>query len=333
MSLSTSRRSLRRGAIGALALLAASLPGGVQAAENGLGTYLLGQRALGAGMFPHEGVYFQSDTYIYNGGLGGGRTLPFGGQVSASVRSTAILEAMSMLWVTPWQIFGGRVALGGTLPVGYARVDANVVVGPLLGSRSDTIFTVADPVLMASIGWSHGQFHWSANASVNVPVGDYQRGQLANIAFHRWSGDFTLAGTWIDPQLGLDVSGAVGITFNGTNPVTDYRTGTELHLEWAVGKSITKEWKVGFIGYHYQQISDDSGSGAVLGGYRGRVTAVGGMISHMFHVSHTPMQLSLKLLREFDTKNRAQGTVGFISLAVPLSIHGTNLGLLQHTRR
>jgi len=65
---------------------------------------------------------------------------------------------------------------------------------------------------------------------------------------------------------GIDISGAIGVTFNAENPATNYRTGDELHIEWAVSKTFTPKFSAGLTGYYYDQISGDSG--AVLGGRR-----------------------------------------------------------------
>lgn len=40
--------------------------------------------------------------------------------------------------------------------------------------------------------------------------------------------------TWLDPKTGLELSAAAGFTFNGENRDTDYKTGAEFHVEWAV---------------------------------------------------------------------------------------------------
>ncbi|WP_246812721.1 transporter [Ensifer sp. ENS07] len=158
----------------------------------------------------------------------------------------------------------------------------------------------------------------TANASVNVPIGDYQKGQLANLSFNRWAGDFTLAGTWFNPETGFDISGAAGFTFNGENPATDYRTGTEFHAEWAVTKHFGQEFSAGVAGYFYQQVTGDSGAGARLGPFKGRIAAIGGTMGYNFKMAETPVSLTLKVFQEFGAKNRPEGTAGFVTIAFPI---------------
>ena len=90
-----------------------------------------------------------------------------------------------------------------------------------------------------------GKFHWSIGATANIPAGGYQEGELSNLAFNRWIGDVYAALTWLDPELGLDLSGAVGFEFNGENPETDYRSGNAFHVDLSISKNLTKEFSVG----------------------------------------------------------------------------------------
>ncbi len=126
--------------------------------------------------------------------------------------------------------------------------------------------------------------------------------------------------TWLDPALGWDLSAAAGFTFNQTNTATDYKTGDEFHLEWAAAKYLTKEFTLGLAGYYYQQITPDSGTGAVLGGFEGRVVALGGFVGYTFEVGKLPVTTRLRVYREFDAVNHLEGTSGYFTLAVPLSI-------------
>ena len=68
--------------------------------------------------------------------------------------------------------------------------------------------------------------------------------------------------TYLDAKRGHEVSVTAGFTFNGENPDTDYRTGTEFHVEWALMQHVSKTFAFGIAGFHYQQITGDSGAGA-----------------------------------------------------------------------
>jgi hypothetical protein len=129
--------------------------------------------------------------------------------------------------------------------------------------------------------------------------------------------------TWLDPELGIDISTSAGFTFNGVNHYTDYHTGDEFHVEAAASKFLTKDFSVGLMGYYNQQVTGDSGQGATLGPFKGRVAAFGGTAGYTFHLGQIPISTRIKVFREFDSKNRLQnGRVGLLTLSMPLWVPG-----------
>lgn len=295
------------------------------AAEGGVGVYVLGSRGPLAGALPPPGLYFQNDLYYYKGSAAPTRTLPFNSQVIGDVRAEMVVNAPSVLWSTPLGIAGGNIAFALAVPFGGPTIDAgfnvtNTALGTI-GARNlqDSVTTVGDPLLSALIGWHSGAFHWNAGVTVNVPIGAYRPGALANMAFHRWAVDFSAAVTWLDPKIGLDLSAAAGFTVNGRNPSTDYGTGTEFHLEVSAVQHLSRNFDIGLVGYYYRQISDDWGGGARLGGFRGQVMALGGTAGISFNVAEREVMTRVKVYREFDVRNRLQGTAAFFTVSLPLT--------------
>lgn len=318
---------LRRLPCLAVSVLVTAFAGPAHAAEGGIGFYLLGGRGPMAGYVPAPGFYVQNDVYYYEGSLGGNRQLPSGGQILAEVDGAVTADFLTATWVLPTELLGGNLAIGFLLPFGEPRVSADVLVNPPgtapVGRRAtDSAFIVGDPVATMALGWHSGNWHWNVTGLLNIPVGDYRegRGEFANLAFHRVAADVSGAVTWLDPKTGWEVSTAVGVTFNGTNPVTDYTTGTEFHVEWAVTKMLTKQVSAGLVGYYYDQITGDSGPGARLGAFEGRVAALGGTIAYNFELSGTPVSTRIKVYREFDAVNRLEGTSGYLTVALPLAV-------------
>lgn len=164
---------------------------------------------------------------------------------------------------------------------------------------------------------------YSAGATVNIPAGGYQEGELSNLAFNRWIGDIYAALTWLDPELGLDLSSAIGFEFNGDNPATDYRSGNAFHADVSISKNLTKEFSVGLIAGYYDQVSSDGGVGNRIGPFKGRVTAVGATAGYSFSVVGTPVSARIKVLREVEVENRAQGTIGLFAVGFPLGTPAT----------
>jgi hypothetical protein len=150
-------------------------------------------------------------------------------------------------------------------------------------------------------------------------VGEYRDGQLSNLAFHRWAGDLSLAGTWHNDKVGWDISAKAGFTFNGANPATDYTTGTEFHVEGSIEKTFSKSFSAGAQIYYFNQVTGDSGSGDKVGPFEGRVTGAGGSAAYRFTLlKKIPATLRLRLMHEFDVQNRLQGTSAWLDFSMPL---------------
>ena len=318
----------------ALPSLAAALIGGsiaaapANASEGGASFYLLGSGGPGAGVLPPvRGIFFDNTFYHYHGEGNGQRQFLVGGNLVAGLDATINADFATILWIPTTNFAGGTLAFGGAFAAGQPDVEVNAVItGPNGGqatiTRSDKAFIIGDPVLTAALGWNlGGNTHLATTATVNVPVGHYREGELANLSFHRWILDWSTGLTWHDPKVGWDVSGKAGLTFNGENDFTNYDTGTEFHFEGSVERNFSKEFSAGIQAYHFQQVSGDGGSGATLGSFKGRVSAVGVTAAYNFEAGHTPVSLRARLFKEFGEKNRlGNGTAFMLSLDLPLKM-------------
>ena len=77
---------------------------------------------------------------------------------------------------------------------------------------------------------------------------------------------------------------------------------------------------MGLVGYFYHQLTGDSGSGATLGDFKSRVSAIGPQIGYFFPVGSQKGYVNLKGYWEFDAQNRAEGWNLWVSLAWPMPI-------------
>lgn len=313
-------------------LLAATFAGALcaqaaRASEGGASIYLLGSGGPGAAVMPPlEGVFFANTAYYYEGKGGGGRNFLVGGNLVAGLKAKILADFATALWVPTTDLAGGTLALGAALPVGDPRVNVSAVITGPLGnsfnlSRSDRQAVMGDPLLTAMLGWTNGDVHIQASTFVNVPIGQYRHDKLANLAFHRWAGDASLAATWRNETSGWDVSGKAGFTFNGENHYTDYDTGTEFHLEGSVEKILSPALSLGVQAYYFNQVSGDSGAGAKLGDFEGEVTGVGATGAYNFKIADKiPATLRLHAFHEFNAKNRLEGDSVFLDFSMPLYV-------------
>jgi hypothetical protein len=296
------------------------------ATEGGASIYLLGSGVPNAAVQPPvKGVFVDNSVYVYDGSIGGNRDLVIGGKVVANVDATIFGNFTTLLVVPSTNFLGGTLALGVAVPIGGPMMNSQLVLTGPLGreldiTRRDSTLVVADPLANASLGWTSGKMHFALSSFVNIPIGRYNENGIANLSFHRWAGDISAAMSWHDVEKGLDVSGKVGVTFNGRNDVTDYNSGNDFHAELGVEKNLSKQFSAGVIGYYYQQISDDSGSGGKLGAFRGRVAAAGGTVAYNTILGRSPSTIRLRIMGEFDAKNRMQGTAYMVGITVPLKM-------------
>jgi hypothetical protein len=73
------------------------------------------------------------------------------------------------------------------------------------------------------------------------------------------------------------------------------------------------------MAYHYEQLTADSGPGARVGPFKGRVTALGIVAGHDFEVEGTAVSTRLQIVEEFNVANRFKGTPAFLIVALPLN--------------
>ena len=308
-------------------------------AEDGKSVYLLGSSASMAGFVPPPGTYVSDINYIYRGDGSGAiaASRSFRGRGNVELNADLAIEArvaisvLTALWISPRRVLGGHVGVGFLAPVGYqeAAVDinartaltlpnGNVLTAGRQARLADETYAFGDPLGTAFIGWHHGNWHWKVAGLVNIPIGAYDQTDLANMGFNRWAADISGAATWLDRKKGHEISVTAGFTFNGENPDTNYTTGTEFHVEAAVMQHLSPAFAVGIVGYHYQQVTGDSGAGATLGGFKGETTAVGPNANYNFQLGATPVSTSLRWLHEVDAKNRLKGDAAFLTVTIPL---------------
>lgn len=295
----------------------------VQAAEGGLGFYLLGTKTSMAGFVPPPGTYLADFNYYYAGSTD--INFNIGGvNVNGGVDADAYIKLLNTLWVAPDKVLGGHAAFSVAVPIGWKSVSAGAELDlagdPIVLNFKDDGTHIGDPVLGASLGWHEGNWHWSLGTLLNVPIGYWKQGDVTNMGFNRWAADFTGAVTYLDMKTGVELSAAAGFTFNGKNQVTDYQTGTEFHLEGAAMQHFSKAFAVGLQGYLYQQITGDSGPDTqFLGDFKGRVIALGPGVDFSFALGSTHVSGNLRYFHEFDVENRLEGDAGYLNFVIPLS--------------
>jgi hypothetical protein len=297
-------------ALGAACALVAS---GMESAatEYAFSTYGLGSAAFGAGVTPPPGTYVTEAASFYSATIG--TTVSFGGiTINPGAAVDAFAAATNILYVPQRKVLGGHLGLAVTLPVGHLDIEATLG-GPFGLSRSTDGWGFGDVTSRAQLGWQHGELSHLVYVQAVAPTGRWQRGFSPIIGLHRPGIDTGWAFTWTDRTKKLQLNGSTGVTFNFENTETDYKSGDEFHFEWAVGLEFAPGLLIGVVGYDYRQISDDSGAGARIGPFRGRVDAVGPGLTYTTLFGQTPFILNVRHYHEFNVHNRWEGQSTIVS--------------------
>lgn len=283
--------------------LLAGLAGQALATEGGGSTYPVGAENYMSGAMPPPGLYSQFYIGHYEAdSLRGndGKKLP----VDFRVRANSL--APRLVWVTEQQVLGGNLAFHAIVPLVDLKVEVNdqsqskqglgdIIFGPALGYHlSDKLHTIVALDFLA-------------------PTGRYDRGDLANIGRNYWGIEPVLAISYIDPA-GLNVDAKIMYDFNLENQATDYRSGQELHMDYAVGWGLNNGWVVGIGGYAYRQTTDDRQNGERIADNKGRVFSIGPSVKY---TSDTGWFLTAKWEQETQVRNRAEGNAYWVKLTVP----------------
>ncbi len=155
------------------------------------------------------------------------------------------------------------------------------------------------------IGWIVGDFHPAIATDIVLPVGDYRASRALNTGSNHYAFRPIVSLSYL-PANGLEMSAKVTYTFNTRNKATDYSSGDLFHFDYSASYPVTRKLRLGVNGYYLRQTTDDRQYGAAVNvdGNRGRVAAIGPAL----HYDLGKIGFDLKALKEFDARNRAEGT-------------------------
>jgi hypothetical protein len=270
-------------------------------------------------IFYHTSVRAGADVAFARQVHPGNINVNFNANLNINLKAPPDLQLFAPQYVFATQVLGGQAAF--TVLGAYARSEATVsgtlTAAPLLpggtgftigGSRTDTVWGWGDLIPMFNLRWNKGTDNWMVYITGDIPVGAYDPNRLANIGIGHGAIDAGGGYTYFDPKTGHEFSAVLGFTYNLENPDTNYKNGIDMHFDWGISQFLTKEWQLGFVGYFYDQISCDSGSGDRVGCFESRVIGVGPQIGHIFKVSDDYQgYVNLKGYKEFDAEHRPDG--------------------------
>lgn len=248
-----------------------------------------------------------------------------GNRVVAGLDAEADLIFASPTYTFATPVLGAQAAVSAITAVGrsHASVDATLT-GPrgnvFSNASDDTLKGGSDVYLLGTMKWNHGVHNVMAYTMGNLPVGAYDPDRLVNIGLGHASIDAGGGYTFFDKT--NEFSAVAGLTYNWENSDTHYQNGIDAHLDLSASRFVTAQTHVGLVGYFFEQVTGDSGSGAVLGDFKSRVAGIGPQAGHFFKIGDDLWYANLKGSYEFDARNRPDGWNLWLSLVIPFSGKG-----------
>jgi hypothetical protein len=300
------------------------------AEEGGSGHYLPGAMASFIDGVPLQETFVTRLNVVnYDGSIDDDVRVPIGGLSTLGADAKSWAYALTLLW-RPALDLGEKwsYAMSSTIPFVTMDVSAAVLTnGPAGGqiavNRSDSQSGLGDLVLIPlMLNYNvDPDFNVEFRLAAYAPTGDFEVGRLANTGKNFWTAEPTFALRYLGQKNGREASLFIGANFNEENPDTNYKSGTQAHLDGTLSQHFPAFGGlagVGVSGYYYQQVTGDSGSGATLGDFEGKSVGIGPVVSYAGKVASHDVVAEFKWLHETDTEKRLQGDILWLKVVFKL---------------
>jgi hypothetical protein len=336
-SLSTRRRAVCAAAIVLASAISSAAP--ANADEGGVSFWVPGFVGSLAATPQVPGFAFANMLYYSKVSAGGNvafaKQVPLGninanfnGNLNANVHGSAEplnLAIPGYTFATP--VLGGQANVILGIPYGrlQSSVDATIMGNLGLGGPgfsvgrglTESITGFGDLVPQASLRWNFGVHNFMTYLTGNLTTGRYDPSRIANLGIGHNAIDGGGGYTYFDPKTGHEFSATLGFTYNFENVHTNYQNGVDMHLDWGASQFLTKQWQVGLVGYWYNQLSCDSGSGDRLGCFESRVAGIGPQIGYVIPINKDWQgYINLKGYKEFAAENRPDGWNAWLTFVI-----------------
>jgi hypothetical protein len=244
--------------------------------------------------------------------------------LNANLHASADLAIVVPSYTFATPVLGGQLAVQMGTIVGSTSANVNGTFTASLppfslvrtDSIGDTTTGFGDLYPQASLKWNMGVNNFMTYISGDIPVGNYSSMSLSNLGLGHGAIDAGGGYTYFNPATGHEFSVVAGFTYNFLNPTTNVQSGVDFHLDWGASQFLSKQFFVGLVGYAYDQVSADSGSGDLIGSFESRVFAIGPQLGYIFPIAGKQGFLGLKSYFEFDAKNRPEGWNTWLTFAI-----------------
>ena len=289
--------------------------------EAGVSFWLPGQYGSFAAVPGTAGLSFEATFYHATASANAHASFERDSHIEVGMKSPSDFVMLTPTYSFEGELLGGQPALGMTALIGRNVTSVSAtLIGPdgstQSGYQSDKVFGFGDLSPIASLKWNRDLHNFMVYATAGIPTGAYDPTRLAALGLGHWAADAGAGYTYLNEKAGVEFSAVFGLTYNFINPYTQYRSGNDAHLDWALSPYVSEKMHFGAVGYFYDQVSGDSGSGAMLGEFKSRVAAIGPQIGFFLPLGDRQGYLNLRAYYEFAAEHRLEGWNGFVTFSI-----------------
>lgn len=295
-------------------------PGAVHAGEGGTTHVIPGALATLADNVPTAPGSFVKPMYMNYGGSVSAQ-LPTAVGLAGNVVAHANTLAVAAGHTFQTTVLGGaHYTVVAALPYTSLDISADVqTAGGGTARRNSRVDGFGDmTIIPAMLGWKPGNWQFNALVPIYLPTGSYEKGRLGNPGLNYWTFDPVVGLAYSNAKSGFNALMHLGYAINTENSATSYRSGNLLHLDGAVQQVLPVGagfMTLGVEGFWFEQVTCDSGAGAVLGCFKGRTAGLGPVAGFILPTGRQALVFELKFLAETTTRNRLGGDYVWFKMA------------------
>ena len=304
-------RSLKSMLASAILFTLAAAPQTLLAGEGGTSHVLPGANATLMDVLPTSPGGFVKPMYLHYSGSASAQ-IPTAAGLAANLDASANTFVLGGGFTFEPTVLGGaHYTIAAFLPYTWLDVSANVQASGGTVVHQSSVSGFGDlTVVPVMLAWKTGDWQIDALMPIYAPSGSYQEGRLGNPGLNYWTFDPMVGVVYSSKQSGFNAMLHVGYGMNTENADTDYRSGSLLHFDAAIQQILpvgSGFLTLGAEGFYFDQVTGDSGAGAVLGEFKGRTDGLGPVLGYIQPLGKQALLFELKWLPELDTKNRLDG--------------------------
>ena len=298
-----SKQWMRQAVMMAAVTVAATTGSSAFATEGGGSIYPNGAENYMVGAVPPPGLYVLEYLSGYSASQLNDNA---GNQIPLNFNLNATAAATRFIWVTDQKILCGQLAFHAIAPL--------VNLGVSINGTGQTKSGLGDMDFGSALAYHASEnLHYLFAVDVSAPTGEYNKNDMANLGRNYWNVEPLFAATYEQP-VGINADIKIMYDFNSINKDTNYRSGQELHADYALGWGFSKAFVAGIGGYVYQQTTDDTQAGNTILNNRGRVLAIGPSVKYS---NGKNWFVTAKYTKEFDVRNRPEGSGFNVKMNLP----------------